>query len=80
MMMFMSGIFFNVGDFPADVQFYFYLNPMVPIIEAFRAVLLEAQAPNWQYLFYVALFSLLIGLIGCGVFRRYDRHYPKVMP
>ena len=79
MMMFLSGIFFSVQDFPADVQFYFYLNPMVSIIEAFRAVLLEARAPNWLYLFYVALFSLVIGLVGYGIFRRFDRYYPKVV-
>ena len=79
MLMFMSGIFFSVQDFPADVQFYFYLNPMVSIIEAFRVVLLEAQAPNWQYLIYVALLSLVFALVGYCVFWRYDRYYPKVM-
>jgi len=79
MMMFMSGIFFNVQDFPDDVRDYFYLNPMVSLIEAFRVVLLEGGAPDWGALAWVLIFSLLSGLLGVGLFRRFDRHYAKVM-
>lgn len=79
MLMFLSGIFFSVQDFPQDVQLYFYLNPMVSVIEGFRAVLLQGQMPNWSYLFSVALLGGILCLLGYGIFRKFDRYYPKVM-
>lgn len=79
MMMFLSGIFFSVSDFPEEVRGYFYLNPMVPVIESFRVVLLDGGVPDWRALGAVLLFSLLSGLLGFSVFRRFDRHYAKVM-
>jgi len=79
MMMFLSGIFFSVKDFPEDVQVYFYLNPMVSIIESFRAVLLDGVVPDWHALGLVLFCSILAGLVGCWVLRRFDHHYAKVM-
>ncbi len=79
MMMFLSGIFFSIQEFPEKVQFYFYLNPMVSVVESFRAVLIHSQAPDWSRLGYVVVFSALTGLLGYGVFRRFDRYYSKLI-
>ena len=54
----LSGIFFPVSQLPPTYRFYFHLNPIADLIEAFRAVLLEGHWPDWSMLVYVALVSL----------------------
>ena len=79
MMMFLSGIFFNISDFPPEMQTYFYLNPMVSIIESFRDVLLGHVQPDWLTLSAVFGFSVALISTGYVILQRYDRYYPKVM-
>ena len=80
MLMFMSGIFFSVQDVSAEMQFYFYLNPMVAIIEAYRQILLNAQVPDWSQLGQALAMAVVIGAMGLALFWRLDKHYPKIMP
>jgi len=79
LLMFLSGIFFLVDDFPPELQIYLYLNPMVSIIESFRTVLLDSKLPNWGHLAGVTVFSLFLIALGWGLFKRFDRHYAKVL-
>jgi lipopolysaccharide transport system permease protein len=78
LMFFMSGIFYDISSFPADLRVYFYLNPMATIIESYRAVLLEGAWPEWQALTPV----LLVAMLGIGaalyLLTRYDRRYAKL--
>ena len=67
-----SGIFFSVEKLPSTYQFYFHLNPMAVLIEAYRDVLIGGIWPNWAHLSYVAL----VGLIALGgatwIYKRID--------
>lgn len=77
LLMFLSGVFFEVARFPEDVRGWFYLNPLVGLLEAVRAVLLAPGLPHWGHVAYAAGFGAV--LCGLGVFFlvRYDRVYPK---
>ena len=50
--MLVSGIFFPVSQLPPEWHFYFHLNPMADLMEAFRAVLLDGQWPHWDKMGY----------------------------
>ena len=78
LMMFMSGIFFNAEHIPDSMRFAFELNPMAVLIGAYRAILLDGQWPNWGHLGYSLLVSLPLLLIAGMIFRRFERHYPKL--
>jgi len=78
LMLFMSGIFYDVSEFPADVRAYFYLNPMVTVIESYRAVLLEGAWPDWSALAIVLLISLLGLATAVYLLTRFDRRYAKL--
>lgn len=79
MMMFLSGIFFNIDEFSSEIRFYFYLNPMVSVIESFRDVLLGHVQPDWRALICVFAFSLVLACLGSLILKRYDRSYAKVL-
>lgn len=79
LMMFMSGIFFSVDSLPEGFKPYFYLNPMVGLIESYRAVLLDDRAPSFHMLLESLLVALPFFLVGLYILRRYDRRYPKMM-
>jgi lipopolysaccharide transport system permease protein len=78
-MMFMSGIFSDVDRLPRSLAHVLALNPMVHVIRAFRAVLLQGQWPDWMALGGVTLFSLIVYGLALTLMRRYDRIYPKLL-
>lgn len=78
-MMFISGIFYSVKNLPPTARTLLEVNPMVPVIDGFRAVLMDGTWPAWGSLAWVAGVSLVIYAIAFGLLRRFDRIYPKVM-
>jgi lipopolysaccharide transport system permease protein len=76
---FLSGIFFSVKSLNPKLQKILYLNPMTVIIESYRNILMYGQWPDWNILLYVFIVSLLLGLIGSFIIRKYDYHYPKLV-
>ena len=76
---FLSGIFFPISNVPPEVRGYFYLNPMVTIIESFRDVLMYGRWPDWSGLGIIAFVSLLLGFVGLTILRRNDGVYEKYL-
>jgi lipopolysaccharide transport system permease protein len=79
----MSGVFLDVSKLAHVLDFHkqlYYLNPMVNLIEAFRNVLMYNQAPNWQALAIITIFSLLGIWFGKYLIDKFEYIYPKVMP
>jgi lipopolysaccharide transport system permease protein len=78
LLFFMSGIFYDITSFPEQVQFYFQLNPMATLIENYRLVLLEGQAPSWLDLIGVSVVSGAGMALAIYLLVRYDRYYPRI--
>ena len=73
----MSNLSFSVPKYSKLKTFLFFfpvsfyqLNPMVPLIEAYRAILLKGTQPDWQVLLIVSLAVAVILPIGLAIFRR----------
>ena len=79
MMLFLSGVFFDIGRLPAPVQSYFRLNPMATLIAMYRKLLLDGVAPDFKQLFWIVLFSLMVLALSLMLLRRFDRVYPKII-
>ncbi len=58
LMFFASGIFFDINAFEPDVKKWFYLNPMVTLIDSYRDILVRSQWPNWPRLGGITLFAI----------------------
>jgi len=67
-----SGIFFSADKLPSVVRFYFHLNPLALLIEAYRDVLLKGIWPNWMHLGYVAVFGLISLTCSVWIYKRID--------
>lgn len=74
---YMSGVMYYVADLPERAQKWLRWNPALHIIEAFRAVLLDASWPDWNMLLAVVIFSLLLGVFGVAINRKMDPNYAK---
>lgn len=79
LMMFMSGIFFDIHQLPEKLRTVLQFNPMLQLIQGYRSVLLHNQWPDWPALCWVALAAVPLLLLAALILRRYERHYPKLM-
>jgi lipopolysaccharide transport system permease protein len=78
-LMLISGVWFSVEKLSPAYHFYFYLNPMAVLIEAYRAVLLYGQWPHWDLLGYVAIFSACGLALTAWLYARVDRSLVKAI-
>lgn len=72
LMMFCSGIFFDISTFPEGAQDWFRANPMAVLIEQYRAILLHGQWPDFLWCGAVSLAALLWIAVVDRLQARYD--------
>lgn len=56
---------------PTGVQNIMSWNPMAPVVNAFQAVLVQAQWPQWSSLLYPCALALVLCFAGMRLFRRH---------
>lgn len=78
-LMFLSGIFYEVSSVPPKVQAVLRANPIVPVIEGYRSVLVDRTWPDWSGLVAVGIAAGAVYALAYWVLRRFDREYPKHM-
>lgn len=67
---YVTPIFYDIKNVPAHYQFLYNLNPMVHLVTAYRAVLMQGVAPNWQSLLILSAVLVICLPIGLQFFRR----------
>lgn len=70
MLFYLTPIFYDLNSVPKEFQTFYQLNPMVPLLGAYRAILLKGTQPDWQALLMVSLAVAVILPIGLAIFRR----------
>jgi lipopolysaccharide transport system permease protein len=75
MIFYLTPIFYDINSVPEKFKIFYYLNPMVPLIEAYRAILLKGMQPDWQALLVLSLAVAALLPIGLGIFRRQRDHF-----
>jgi lipopolysaccharide transport system permease protein len=74
----LSGIFFPVDRLPPAWRWWLSLNPMVPLLEGWRDVLMYQRAPNGWRLAMIAVASLPVIALGHALIRRNEYTYPRL--
>jgi len=72
MLIYSAPILYAASIIPDDYRFWYSFNPIVGVIEGFRACLLGSPIP-WQYVFPGMLTTVLLVLSGAMYFRRMER-------
>ncbi len=70
LMMYVTPVFYSIEAVPASLRPWFSLNPMVPLLEAWRAVLLRGQWPDAGALLALAALAAALVALGRVVFAR----------
>lgn len=60
LMMFCSGIFFDISSYPPDMQSWFWLNPMAVLLDQYRGILLFGRSPDFAW-----CGSVIVGCLAC---------------
>lgn len=74
---YLTPVVFDVTIFPDNVAKVIGYNPMVPIIEGFRDVLLYGVQPNWGALSYSLIIGILLVVVGVIVFKKRERTFAE---
>jgi len=75
---FMSGIMLKAEAVPLAYQKYYYLNPVVNVIESYRKILMYDSWPDWSALAIIAVFSILGIVLAVRLIAQFEYIYPKV--
>ena len=78
LLIYSAPILYTASSIPAELRFWYSLNPIVAIIEGFRSALLGGQI-EWQFILPGLLTAVLIFLSGAMYFRRMERVFVDVI-
>ncbi|MNZ56694.1 ABC-2 type transporter [compost metagenome] len=79
MLMFLSGIFYSVSSLPTEYQQIMQMNPLVPIIEQARAVLIWGEWPNYLVLLGYSAGALTFSWLGFAWFQKTRKGFADVL-
>lgn len=75
LLMFLSPIFYDPSAIPKQYQSLYHLNPLVNLMEAYRAVLLSGAAPDQRSLLLLGGATVILLGVGYWVFNSGSRHF-----
>ncbi len=78
LLIFLSGVFHDIGKLSPQMQSLIRLNPIAVLIEQYRAILLQGQWPSPQSLVPVLAESIMFLAIGWLLIHKFNRYYPKI--
>ena len=78
LLMYGSPVIYATSSVPEKYQLVYSLNPMVGVIEGFRAALLGTRAMPWEFLGIGAGMAFVFFITGILYFRRMERYFADV--
>lgn len=75
--MYLTPIIYSVEQVPKEIMSIFNINPMTPIVIAYRDILYYKRIPEIATLGHAAILGIVILIIGCYAFNRLKRHFAE---
>ncbi|MGB8452460.1 MAG: ABC transporter permease [Anaerocolumna sp.] len=75
--MYMTPVIYPIEQVPEELLPIFNLNPMTPIIIAYRDILYYKQVPEIETLLHALLLGIIILIIGSYAFSKLKRHFAE---
>jgi lipopolysaccharide transport system permease protein len=79
MLFFMTPIFYSADRVPGVLRFLIVLNPLSPIIDSFRRILIWNEFPDWSTWGAVTMLSAFVALLGFAWFSATKKAFSDVM-
>jgi lipopolysaccharide transport system permease protein len=74
---YLTPIVFPISIFPDKMREILEYNPMIPIIDSFRNILLYGTQPDWNSLSYSLIVGASVIVIGVMVFKRIEKSFAE---
>ncbi len=78
LLMYASPVIYPASSIPEKYQVIYALNPMVGVIEGFRAALLGTRAMPWEYLIIGSIMAVVFFVSGALYFQSMERYFADV--
>ena len=75
LLMYCSAIFYQVDQFPAQVQRIFLANPIYLFIKYFRCVIIDGNLPSLQYHLLMLGYTSVVLFVGCFIYKKYNTKF-----
>jgi ABC-2 type transport system permease protein len=75
--MYFTPLFYSLERVPEQYRKWFILNPMVPIIGAYRDILYSGKIPDMMTLVHASAAGILFLIIGITVFGKLKKHFAE---
>lgn len=72
---FLTPVMYAIDMAPQKVRFIFHLNPMTPVIEAYRDILYYGNIPELNTLLSAVIIGIIVLIIGWVTFHRLQKHF-----
>jgi lipopolysaccharide transport system permease protein len=79
LMMFVTPVFYDIHVVPEGLRQWFYMNPMTPLLEAWRAVLLKGEWPDAHSLWILSAVALVLIVGGRRIFIAQSHRFVEEM-
>jgi ABC-2 type transport system permease protein len=76
---FLTPIMYSIDRIPENLLPIFLLNPMTPVITAYREILYYGRTPDLFLLLHAAIFGIVILIIGIIVFGQLKKRFAEVL-
>lgn len=76
---FLTPVMYSIEQVPEKLRPIFYLNPMTPIIIAYRDILYYKKVPEISTLLEAVIVSIILLVVGTITFSRLKRHFAEEM-
>ena len=70
--MYMVPIIYSLDKVPKRFLPIYMLDPMVPVVDAYRKVVIHNTMPMWNYLLVSAVISIVVLIIGYKIFKKLE--------
>lgn len=74
---FLTPIMYSLDQVPEDMRFAFGLNPMTPVIMAYRDILYYKKAPDLATLLHATVLGIVLLFAGSFTFSKLKRHFAE---
>ena len=78
LLMYAAPVVYPASKVPESWRFWYALNPMVGVIEGFRAALLGTQPMPWHFIIPGSIVAVVLFVFGALYFRRMERIFADV--
>jgi lipopolysaccharide transport system permease protein len=75
LLFYVTPIFYDIKNVPSKYHIFYFLNPMVNLVNAYRSILMYGKHPDWLPLLLTVVLTLILLPIGYRIFKHQSNKF-----